>query len=167
MNRHVLGKLWSQTGVRTNALRTVNFALYRTVYYVRIRENPGAIYDCVQRSKPHLLRRKYYLRDDPPLGAICQNNERDRRRAGSASSSTAFVRDALAEVAKEKASCRSRQHREVNVLCRQDSRVGGPSTDVAVVRQTSTDGVGGGSKPPNPKPQTLNPKTINPKTLKP
>jgi hypothetical protein len=125
----------------------VNCVLYRTVYCVRIRENPGAINDCVQTSKPHLLRRKDHLLDEPPLGAICQNNERISRRAGSASSSKAFVRDALAKVAKEKASYRSRQHREVNVLCRQDSRVGGPSTDVADVCQTSTDGVGGGSRP--------------------
>jgi hypothetical protein len=147
MIRHVQGKLWSQTGVRTYAVRNVNCALYRTVYCARIRENPEAIYDCVQRSKAHLVRRKDYLLDEPPLGAIWQNNERDRRRTGSASSSTTFVRDALAEVAKEKASCRSRQHPEVNVLYRQDSRVCGLSTDVAFVRQMSTDGVGGGSRP--------------------
>ncbi len=146
MNRHVLGKLWSQTGVGTYEVRIVNCVMYRTVYCERIRENPRAIYDCVQRSKPHLLRHKDHLIDEPPLGTICQNNEQDRRRAGSASSSIAFVRDALAEVAKEKMRCRGRQHCEVNVLCRQDSRVGEPSTDVADVRQTSTDGVGRGSK---------------------
>ncbi len=70
---------------RGTYVRSTHCVLYRTVYCERIRENPGAIYDDWQRSKPHLfcrkdhiykiknymyggpvIRRGYPLLDDPP-----------------------------------------------------------------------------------------------------
>ena len=110
---------------RGTYVRSTYCVLYRTVYCERIRENPGAIYDCWQRSKPHLLCRKDHLLDEQPRGDnLPQTMSGLERRAGTRGSSTAFAWGILSQVAKEQASCRSRQHREVDVLRFQDSGVG-------------------------------------------
>ena len=53
---------------RGTYVRSTYCVLYRTAYCERIRENPGAIYDDWQRSKPHLLCRKDHLLDEQPRG---------------------------------------------------------------------------------------------------
>ena len=110
---------------RGTYVRSTYCVLYRTAYCERIRENPGAIYDDWQRSKPHLLCRKDHLLDEQPRGDnLPQTMSGLERRAGTRGSSTAFAWGILLQVAKEQASCRSRRHREVNVLRFQDSGVG-------------------------------------------
>ncbi len=58
---------------RGTYVRSTYCVLYRTVYCVRIRENPGAIYECWQRSKPPLPCRKDHLLDEQPRGTLSQN----------------------------------------------------------------------------------------------
>ncbi len=95
-----------------------------------------------------MLCRKDHLLDEQPRGGNLPKQMSGFAAAqGRRDCSATFIRGALAQVVEEDMSCRSRPHRKVNVLAREDNGVGGPSTDVADVCKSSTNGDGRGSSP--------------------